>query len=235
VTNGFTRSIARRSGAVFLLWSAACCLVRATEPAPAAAMTLSVVLPAHRLPPLTERIMKKELVRIWASEGVRITWRKSEGEVPPGHRFVRLTLIGEEDRLHRKTDRQVLGDFLPDEGRIRISMFAASQAAAHSSVASRGTREPFQYPLALGFVLGRAIAHEVGHALLGTEHSEAGLMQATFSPQIIAESPSARFHLTAAESARLLSDRFDARIPREGAISDGVALAVVSDAPASTR
>jgi hypothetical protein len=234
VTNGFARSIAGRCGAAFLVWSAACGLARAAEPAPPAAMTLSVVLPSHRLPPLTERVMKKELMRIWAGEGVRIIWRKSEAEVPSNDRFIRLTLIGDEERPHGKTDRYVLGDFLPNEGRIRVSMFAASQAAANSSVASRRTREPFEYPLALGYVLGRAIAHEVGHALLGTEHAAVGLMQATFSPRIIAESPSDRFHLTIAESARLLRHRFDARIPGERAVPDA-ALEVARDVPAATR
>jgi hypothetical protein len=235
VTNGFTRSIAGRCGAVLLLWSAAGCLARAAEPALPAAMTLSIVLPAHRLPPLTERVMKKELVRIWAGEDVHITWRASEADVPAGDRFIRLTLLGDEARSPRMAERYVLGDFLPNEARIRVSMFAASQAAANSSVASGHSREPFEYPLALGYVLGRAIAHEVGHALLGTEHAEAGLMQAAFNPRIIAESPSDRFHLTVAESARLLRDRFDARIPREPAIADGPALNVVTDAPVSTR
>jgi hypothetical protein len=190
----FTRAIAGRCGAVFLVWSAACGLARAAEPPPSAAMTLSIVLPAHRLPALTERIMKKELGRIWASEGVAILWRKSDAEVRPGDRFIRLTLTGTEDRSHRQIDRYVLGDFLAKEGRIRISMYAASQAAT-SSVAGRRTRDPFEYPLALGYILGRAIAHEVGHALLGTEHAESGLMQAAFNPSIIAESPSTSVRL----------------------------------------
>jgi hypothetical protein len=197
-------------------------------------MTLTIVLPAHRLPALTERIMKKELGRIWASEGVAILWRKSEAEVRPGDRFIRLTLTGTEDRSHRQIDRYVLGDFLAKEGRIRISMYAASQAAT-SSVAARRTRDPFEYPLALGYVLGRAIAHEVGHALLGTEHAESGLMQAAFNPSIIAESPSDRFQLTVAESARLRRDQSEARVPREPAVADGASLEVAGDAPLSTR
>jgi hypothetical protein len=114
-------------------------------------------------------------------------------------------------------------------------MFAASHAAANSSVASRRAREPFAYPLALGHILGRAIAHEVGHALLGTEHAEAGLMQAAFDPRMIADSPSDRFHLTAAESARLRSDRFEARTAREPAIAERPAPEVANAVSASTR
>jgi hypothetical protein len=235
VTNRFTRSIAGRCGAVFLVWSAACGMAGAAGTAPAAAMTLSIVLPAHRLAPLTERVMKKELVRIWTSEGVRITWRNSEAEVPPGDRFVRVTLMGDEEPSFRNADRYVLGDFLPNQGRIRVSMLAASQAAANSSVASRQARQPFAYPLALGYILGRAIAHEVGHALLGTEHADTGLMQAAFNPRIIAESPSDLFHLTLAESARLARGRLESRIPREPATTDSAALEGANDATVSTR
>ena len=235
MNNRFSRSMACRCGAVFLMCSAACGSAWAAGPAPDVAMTLSLVLTAHRLPALTERVMRKELVRIWASEGVQVTWRQSEAEVPLGGRFIRLTLIGDEDRPHRRTDHYVLGDFLPNEGRIRVSMFAASQAAANSSVASRQSHEPFDYPLALGFILGRAIAHEVGHALLGTDHAEAGLMQAAFSPRVIAESPSDRFHLTAAESARLMGARFDARVAREIAPADGAARETANETPVLTR
>lgn len=234
MTNRFTRSIVCWA-AVFLVWSAASPLARAAEPAASSAMTLSLVLPARRIQPLTERVMKKELVRIWAGEGVRIIWRSSEAEVPPGDRFLRLSLMGDEDRSHPATNRYVLGDYLPNEGRIRVSMFAASQTAINSSVASRRSSQPFEYPLALGYVLGRAIAHEVGHALLGIDHAEGGLMQAAFNPRVIAESASDRFHLTVAESTRLRHDRFDARIPREPASADGAALHVASDTPVSTR
>jgi hypothetical protein len=220
---------------VFLLWSAAWCLPAAAEPVRAVVISLNVVLPGHHLPALTERVMKKESVRIWAGEGVGITWRDSETAVPRGERFIRLTLVGDKDQPNRNLDRYVLGDFLPEEGRIRISLFAASRAATSSTASSRQAREPFAYPLALGYILGRAIAHEVGHALLGTDHADAGLMKATFNPRTIAESPSDRFRLTGAEAARLPSSRLGADTVQEPAESEGAGPEVMRVARLPTR
>ncbi len=206
---------------LLLMWSAAWGVARAAEPTASTALAISLVLPAHHLPPLAERVMKEESVRIWEREGVQITWRDSEVDVPRGSRFILLTLIGDEERPHRTQQRYVLGDFLPDEGRIRISLFAASQAATNSAAASGRPRQAYEQPLALGYVLGRAVAHEVGHALLGRAHADAGLMEAVFKPGTMADSLSERFRLTHAESARLARARLDAR-------ADGEALATSS-------
>jgi hypothetical protein len=94
--------------------------------------------------------MKKELARIWAGEGVEIVWRSGEQQVPLGERFITLTLIDDVERPHRQQAKYVLGDFLSDEGRIRVSMFAATQAAVKSTITSRRSRDTFERPLALG-------------------------------------------------------------------------------------
>lgn len=179
--------------------------------------------------------MKQELSRIWAREGVEIVWRQRETDVPAGSPFLSLTLIDDEERPHRRQEKYVLGDFLQDEGRIRISLFAATQTALKSASPSRRFRDSFERPLALGYVLGRAIAHEIGHALLGKSHTERGLMMATFDPAAMADAMSDHFRLSDLESVRLSLSRVSVRASaRESAAADRVELQS-DDAEALTR
>lgn len=184
-------------------------------PAPAAGAApraLDLVVSGVTLPALSAKVMRGEVQRIWAREGVAITWRTSEDDVPRGTRYVTLTIIDDVNRPMRKPASYVLGDFLADEGRIRVSLFAAVRAAHDATAPMRRPRETFAYPMALGYVLARAIAHEVGHALLGRAHTESGLMSAAFSPASMADPTSSRFRLDDASAAQLTHAAFGTRL-----------------------
>ncbi len=57
-----------------------------------------------------------------------------------------------------------------------------------------------------GEMLGYVIAHEIGHLLLGTNsHSHNGLMQATWSPHVLADMPRALLVFTRDQTVLLLS------------------------------
>src|SRR5262249_27666851 len=77
-------------------------------------------------------------------------------------------------------------------------------------------------PEALGSVvlaraLGRALAHEIGHYLLGTSaHSERGLMRAHYAPIEFSEALSPRYGLSVYERERLASCRSDLTQPVAG-------------------
>ena len=194
-----------------LMWVAAAGVASAqTSPSPA--MTLNLILPANTLPPLAARVMKDEATRIWAREGVHLAWPASESAVPAGAPLIRITLIGKEGGPQRTQEEYILGDFLPAEGRIRISVPAASRSAVAATAATRRPRENYEYPLALGYVLGRVLAHEVGHALLGRPHSATGLMEASFEPAAMADSRSVRFRLNETDAARLPHSPAGARV-----------------------
>lgn len=214
------------SGALFATWLSALTPMHAAESLPPSMMSIDVVMPPNKLPALSARVMREEVSRIWAREGVAVTWRSSERQVAIGGRFVRLSFIDAEERPQRPLDSYILGDFQADERRIRISLFAAARTATAGTAAYRRPRESFQYPLALGYVLGRAVAHEVGHALLGRSHSETGLMEAAFPPGAMTDSHSPRFRLNDEDSARLTSQQTDVRLARrdpiEGLGVDGV-------------
>jgi hypothetical protein len=197
-------------------------------------MTLNLILPANTLPPLAARVMKDEATRIWAREGIHLAWPASESAVPAGAPLIRITLIGQEGGPQRTQEEYILGDFLPVEGRIRISVPAASRSAAAATAAARRPRESYEYPLALGYVLGRVLAHEVGHALLGRPHSATGLMEASFEPAAMADSRSVRFRLNEADAARLPHSSAGARVAYREPAGGGL-IAAPFDSEGSTE
>jgi hypothetical protein len=97
---------------------------------------------------------------------------------------------------------------------------------------------------ALGVLLGRVIAHEIGHAiLLTTRHSPDGLMRAQYGAADVQPAPGGQFALSRSERERL-AVRFSnlpapvqmaeatpavaAAVPRTVAASGGTALADVT-------
>jgi hypothetical protein len=168
--------------------------------------------------------MHDEVVRIWAREGIHVSWRTREDDVPGGGRFVRLMLLEGHGSAAGGAAHPSLGQFLPDERRIRVSMVAAAGAARVAAAGHTPGRGTTEYQRALGYVLGRAVAHELGHALLGTRHSEDGLMVAAFDPRAIADGRSDRFRLSATDAARLADGSHMARVAsREPDLSEHTA------------
>ena len=95
-------------------------------------------------------------------------------------------------------------------------MIALDRAAA---IASRGSlnRGALSVDQRLGLVLGRAVAHEIGHFLLaGAPHDEVGLMRARFPEHELTDAWSAAFELAPAMKAVALTTLergFPARVP----------------------
>jgi hypothetical protein len=65
--------------------------------------------------------------------------------------------------------------------------------------------------LILGRALGRALAHEIGHYLLGTgQHAAHGLLRSTFEPyELLEAAGDARYGLSASDRQSLLTCRMD--------------------------
>jgi hypothetical protein len=63
-----------------------------------------------------------------------------------------------------------------------------------------------------GTLMGRAIAHEIGHLLLGAAHSRSGVMRPVWSAPVVRVAGARAWTFSDREAARLrknLSDRFD--------------------------
>ena len=97
-----------------------------------------------------------------------------------------------------------------EDGRPEDAIVVHEQAitsVALESILINGTHES-QWPRSLrdliyGRIVGRVIAHEIGHWLLSREHSRDGLMRAMHSAHDLAAIGRAPFQLAAADRARL--------------------------------
>jgi hypothetical protein len=139
-------------------------------------LTVSTVVPAAARDALVA-----EAERIWRHENVHLRWnRRGIDALPAEASPLRVLVL---PRPSPASDRWAVGELVPLTERRAIAIISIDGARrvidealrvrpAHTSGADYG----------LGLVLGRAVAHEIGHYLLATAtHSRRGLMRAAFN------------------------------------------------------
>jgi hypothetical protein len=180
---------------------AALAIIAAVAPTPSKRpphRTLIVQLVHHCHPKtdcLPSRIltsMKNEADKVWSSLDVRLAWVDSSDAARAAH-APGLTVNLEEraypaSALHHEFVLAALTQ--PEDacgwGSAHVWV---RQIERHAALVSRGDHAFNSLPPALADIflaraLGRALAHEIGHYLLGTrEHTLRGLMRAQFTPQ----------------------------------------------------
>ena len=134
-----------------------------------------------RLSPRLERAAMKEVTRIWAMYGVDVAVLKAAGRGRDGAVTLTVKMVsGLDERLVSGTLGLIrFRDGVPDS---EIVMYPDAIADLVSTTRF-GTDDVFSpaafRDLILGRVLGRALAHEIGHFLLRSRvHSAGGLMRA---------------------------------------------------------
>ena len=161
---------------------------------------------------ITWTAMTQECDRIWRQEGVEIRWREDNPHAAPD---VTLPLVFDErelERHDRSRDQDAFGitvfrgrtlRVLVSVSRVRYLVGLRRQLA--------DSNDSMVLESAVGRVLGRVVAHELGHVLLlTTEHAAEGLMSASLTGRRLIASDPALLTLTAHERARLarLAARF---------------------------
>ena len=157
---------------------------------------------------LAKSVLKEETAGIWRPYGVQIEWPDA-GTADAGANGFALDVtlqprIEENERLRWTT---VLGSARVDldaPGRppIRVSVDATESVLTLRK--GPGAIAQFVTGRDLARALGRVLAHEIGHVLLGAPyHDDAGLMRAAFLPDELAEPDRALFRLTCTDVARL--------------------------------
>jgi hypothetical protein len=170
-------------------------------------LRVDVVFDGPPMPPKLEASVTEEATGIWAAYGVDV--HRSGACDVGGNSAVRLAVMLV-DRPDRRTAKAALGSilFVDDVPKPTILMYRSAIAALLSTVRLNGNSDR-EWPTALhdlllGRVLGRALAHEIGHFLLQSrDHAETGLMRARqWTTDLV--SPDRRgFGLSAGEVARL--------------------------------
>ncbi len=151
-------------------------------------LTLHVRLTvANDLPSSARSTLIQEAEGIWRREGVRVQWLPGVDHEPRSGLMLRV-LVGRLLGSVGEGEAWPVGRLLPDQSGERIAI--ASITGAQRVLASAGSEmEPSGIgEHRLGLVLGRAVAHEIGHYLLGTRsHARAGLMRAQIGARDFAD------------------------------------------------
>ena len=153
--------------------------------------------------------LKAETEAIWAPYGVRLEWTDADVfESPANSVSLDASVERQFERRQRTEWPAVMGRVVvtPDaqlSGPIRVSFDATERALA--------LRKTVRLPRIvlvpeLGRALGRVLAHEIGHVLLGPPHHDlAGLMRASFRAEELGEPDRTPFRLTCGGVDRLRS------------------------------
>ena len=183
---------------------------------------------APELPQASKRAMTDEVERIWRRAGVTLTWRTTAPQPASAPLHV-LVFERREVLTADSSQRWPVAELLTPTGHraMAVASIAGAQRVLQEATRPRVhflTRpEPPEYRL--GVVLGRAIAHEIGHFLLATvTHANSGLMRATIDAHEFADPGSRAFLLddTAGQWLRhRLSQSVDGSLPSGGFIYAG--------------
>src|SRR5262245_44967671 len=185
----------------------------AAESASESARSLQIPLMIAPALPAASRVpLLREATRIWQSQGVTIDWLPSTAQVEENRSLRVLVLL-----THGSAggDSLAVGELIGSrrgQAVAIVSIEAAERLVAKSW--PQGFPAPSNPdPRRLGLVLGRAIAHEIGHYLLDTgTHARYGLMRPSFDAREFADLRPGPFMLDA-HAAQWLRGHFPPRGP----------------------
>ena len=163
---------------------------------------------------LTSKFMKgvlqDEAARIWRPYGVRLDWLEVEAAEIPDRFSMDAIVEPRIDGLKQPDHGVVLGLATvkldaPSIRPIRLSLEATERVLTLRRN-SGALAMKMMHDRVLARALGRVLAHEIGHVLLGAPyHDDAGLMRATYVPDELADPDRAPFRLTCTGVSRLRS------------------------------
>jgi hypothetical protein len=151
---------------------------------------------------------KREVAKIWQANGVDVVYSTPGGEACPDttHRTVLLLLTNRPEELPRRLTGSLssgaLGSTVNSQGvpTALVLAFADRVVAAVSEIRACSAA----HSACVSRLLGRVVAHELGHVLLRTsEHSRGGLMRPIFDIDDALAAPADAYMLAADERDRV--------------------------------
>jgi hypothetical protein len=147
-------------------------------------------------------IAKREATAIWKPYGVDLVWADAGTQAA-----LSLEVIVEPRplRIDPGGTQAVLGHTIIFSSEAVPSPIRVSLTAIESLLERQHSANPLLQEIVLATALGRVMAHEVGHVLLGVPgfHDPQGLMRTTFVPDDLARMERSQFGLTDRSIARL--------------------------------
>jgi hypothetical protein len=140
----------------------------------------------------------REVNDIWQREGVRLQWPFSPpaGAVPDF--ALRALVVERESTTGNSVHQWPVGELLFDQSENAVAVASIEAAERVLATAARADEPTALHERRLGVILGRALAHEMGHYLLNTPgHARRGLMRASIDARDFADLRSGAFFLDA--------------------------------------
>lgn len=153
--------------------------------------------------------LKDETDSLWKPYGIRLEWTAADSTAATtGGLSLEATVVRSIDAPHRPPRGTALGRAFVDHGMVGTTQpIQLSFEATERALAIRPTTGVSTVRIArqrdMSRALGRVLAHEIGHVLLGAHHDRAGLMRAVFRPFELADSRRTPFRLTPSSAGRL--------------------------------
>lgn len=179
---------------------------------------------APDLPVISRSVLVSQAEQIWRREGVALRWLVARGD-QASTAPLRILVIARREAVPADDPAEwTVGELVPHGGQRALAI--ASIAGAERVLVRASGRQlalldaPELTHYRLGVVLGRAVAHEIGHYLLATAtHADRGLMRAAIDAREFADPGARTFTLddTASEWLRhRLAQTGDASLPASG-------------------
>jgi hypothetical protein len=175
----------------------------ASSPTP---LILDLQLTATReLAPLARLALIAEAQSIWDEAYVRLRWVDRYAEAA-GRPFLRVIVMPRGVPRPGEPSPWKVGELLRQDGAqpVAIASITGARRIIDESRRFQPPDLPAMYDRRMGVVLGRAVAHEIGHYLLQTNtHATNGLMRARIDVHELADWRRATFRLDKAAEAHL--------------------------------
>jgi hypothetical protein len=180
------------------------CTSGAMAPAPSESLTVHVNVLFDES--ITSHAIKSaamdEAAAIWRRYGVELQYEAAGADTA-----LSLDVIVERTARRSKHDGEpaVLGRTMVSTGKRAQAPLRISYDAVTELLDSQRGQNPLLHDYAVAAALGRVVAHEIGHVLLGTPtyHDAEGLMRTTFFPDDLARPERSRFQLARHSVVRL--------------------------------
>ena len=140
-----------------------------------------------------------EAAAIWQQAGVRLRWGSAAESAPPADAGLRVLVVAHDSAPGDRVQEWHAGRLIIDQDD-RFVAVASLAAAERMLEVLTAVNEPIRLrERRLGLILGRVVAHELGHFLLSSAtHGRRGLMRASINAEDLADLRSGGFFLDAA-------------------------------------
>jgi hypothetical protein len=174
----------------------------AAPPAPQLSLNLNLAS-SQELSAVSTGALVAEVNAIWWDSNLSLSWRTADVSeplpaMPEQENWLRVLVLARQTPGTGDASTFAVGELVRNEGSRPLAIASVTAARRVVDTAGRfqildGARD---YERRLGVVLGRAVAHEIGHYLLRTgTHANQGLMRASIDAQEFADVRSRSFRL----------------------------------------